>query len=193
MNYFINHSEAIGSFKLKSCHSLDSKFKIIKIARNIPRGFCFFNLNDLNPRDSHTFALHEARIPRWCIPIQSDRSRIPFTSVAAQSHLPRFDARHCPIRNSGHYLVGYCRNFTVSSSNFRRARPVFTSVTNSRKNSTELCQCFLRRLRECRLSCSTIASGSFSDCPSSVCSVWSMPCHLRATTCERTEIIKESK
>ena len=109
------------------------------------------------------FVLNEARIPPWCIPIQSDRSRIPFTSVAAQSHLPRFDARHCPIRNSEHYPVGHCRNFTVSSSNFR-ARPVFTSVTNSRKNSTELRQCFLRILRERRLSCSTIASGSFTDC-----------------------------
>lgn len=142
---------------------------------NSTQGFCFFMVW-YEFESLAWFVLNEARIPRWCIPIQSDRSRIPFTSVAAQSHLPRFDVHHCPIRNSEHYPVGHCRNFTVSS-NFR-ARPVFTSVTNSRKNSTELCQCFLRILREPQLSCSTIASGSFTDCLSSVCSVLPMPRHL---------------
>jgi len=72
---------------------------------NSTQGSRFFLIDDMNPRISRAFVLNEARIPRWCIPIQSDRSRIPSTSydVAPQSHLPRFDARHCPIRNSGHY------------------------------------------------------------------------------------------
>lgn len=148
---------------------LESKqINIIKITRySASISFLFLNPYDTSPRVSRTFILNE--VLNSAAGYRFADSRVYECSGAKSfAKIRRALLSNSKFRTlSGGPLPGISRYRRRISGVHAQSS---TSVTNSGKNSIELCQCFLRRLRECRLSCGTMASGSFTDCPSSVCS-----------------------